>query len=148
MARRHPLWLLFAAIIVVGASYAVWQRTRPPVETPLERDWTAVVAVLAGDGVAGLRDAEADRARFSEPFGVASAPDGTVYVADAGGQSVAIRETDKLTGSFVEPAAVAAVADRLETWSRLVFEFLEGSEVASGTPSGRSPTAGAAPGDL
>jgi sugar lactone lactonase YvrE len=84
MARRHPLWLLFAAIIVVGASYAVWQRTRPPVETPLERDWTAVVAVLAGDGVAGLRDAEADRARFSEPFGVASAPDGTVYVADAG----------------------------------------------------------------
>src|SRR5688572_28613489 len=84
MARRQPLWLLFASIIVVAASYAVWQRTRPPLETPLERDWTAVVAVLAGDGVAGLRDAEADRARFSEPFGVASAPDGTVYVADAG----------------------------------------------------------------
>ena len=84
MARRHPLWLLFAAIIVAAASYAVWQRMRRPVETPLERDWTAVVAVVAGDGVAGVRDAEADRARFSEPFGVASAPDGTVFVADAG----------------------------------------------------------------
>jgi sugar lactone lactonase YvrE len=84
MARQRPLWLLFVAIVVFAVSYAVWQRTWRSVETPLERDWTAVVAVLAGDGVAGLRDAEADDARFSEPFGVASAPDGTIYVADAG----------------------------------------------------------------
>ena len=49
---------------------------------------------------------------------------GAVYVADAAGRPVAIRETDKLTGAFVEPAAVAAVVDDLETWSRLVFEFL------------------------
>jgi predicted NUDIX family phosphoesterase len=49
---------------------------------------------------------------------------GAVFVADADGRPVAIRETDKLTGSFVEPATVAAVADRLETWSRLTFEFL------------------------
>jgi predicted NUDIX family phosphoesterase len=49
---------------------------------------------------------------------------GAVFIADADGRPVAIRETDKLTGSFVEPAAVAAVADRLETWSRLTFEFL------------------------
>jgi predicted NUDIX family phosphoesterase len=51
---------------------------------------------------------------------------GAVYVADAGSRTVAIRETEKLTGSFVDPDDVAAVADRLETWSRLVFEFLEG----------------------
>jgi predicted NUDIX family phosphoesterase len=49
---------------------------------------------------------------------------GAVYVADAGGHPVAIRETDKLTGSFVDAADVAAVADRLETWSRLAFDFL------------------------
>ena len=49
---------------------------------------------------------------------------GAVFIADAAGRPVAIRETDKLTGSFVEPAAVAAVADRLETWSRLTFGFL------------------------
>ena len=49
---------------------------------------------------------------------------GAVYLADAAGRPVAIRETDKLTGAFVEPDAVAAVADELETWSRLVFEFL------------------------
>jgi predicted NUDIX family phosphoesterase len=50
---------------------------------------------------------------------------GAVYVADAGGQPVAIRETDKLSGWFAEPADVAAVVDRMETWSALVFEHLE-----------------------
>jgi predicted NUDIX family phosphoesterase len=50
---------------------------------------------------------------------------GAVYVAEAAGRPVTIRETDKLTGSFAEPHEVAAVADRLETWSRLCFEFLD-----------------------
>jgi predicted NUDIX family phosphoesterase len=61
---------------------------------------------------------------------------GAVYVADAAGRPVDIRETDKLTGSFVAAVDVAAVADRLETWSRLVFEFLVGDPVATlvGTP--------------
>lgn len=49
---------------------------------------------------------------------------GLVYEGDAAGRAVAIRETDKLSGSFVSTAEVAAVADRLETWSRLAFEFL------------------------
>jgi predicted NUDIX family phosphoesterase len=63
---------------------------------------------------------------------------GAVYVADVGGRPVAIRETDKLTGSFVEPAAVAVVADALETWSRLVYEFLADEPVASVVPVARS----------
>jgi predicted NUDIX family phosphoesterase len=50
---------------------------------------------------------------------------GLVYEGDAAGRPVAIRESDKLSGSFVGAAEVAAVADRLETWSRLAFEFLE-----------------------
>ena len=54
---------------------------------------------------------------------------GAVYVADAGGRPVAIRETDKLSGSFASPAEVAAVVDRMETWSALVFEHLEGAGV-------------------
>jgi predicted NUDIX family phosphoesterase len=49
---------------------------------------------------------------------------GAVYVADAAGRPVAIRETHKLTGAFAAPGAVAEVADRLETWSRLVFDYL------------------------
>ena len=50
---------------------------------------------------------------------------GAVYVAEAAGRAVAIRETDKLTGGFATPGQVAEVADRLETWSRLAFEFVE-----------------------
>ncbi len=55
---------------------------------------------------------------------------GAVYVADAAGRPVAIRETDKLTGAFVPEHQVAAVADGLETWSRLVFGFLAGVPAA------------------
>lgn len=50
---------------------------------------------------------------------------GAVFVADAAGRAVAIRETDKLTGAFSAPTEIAAVTERMETWSRLVFEFLE-----------------------
>jgi predicted NUDIX family phosphoesterase len=52
---------------------------------------------------------------------------GIVFVADAAGRSVEIRETDKLTGSFATTEQVAAVRDSMETWSRLVFEALSAS---------------------
>ena len=52
---------------------------------------------------------------------------GVVFVADAEGRAVAVRETDKLLGAFASPAEVAAGIDHLETWSRIVFEALETS---------------------
>ena len=55
---------------------------------------------------------------------------GAVFVAEAEGRPVAIRETHKLRGQFADPADVAAVVDRMETWSRLAFEFLEARESA------------------
>ena len=51
---------------------------------------------------------------------------GAVYVADARGRDVTILETEKLSGSFVDPAAVAEVVDRMESWSALAFRHLEG----------------------
>ena len=51
---------------------------------------------------------------------------GLVYAADAGGRPVAIRETHKLSGEFVAMTEVANVADKLETWSVLLFDFLSG----------------------
>jgi predicted NUDIX family phosphoesterase len=54
---------------------------------------------------------------------------GAVYLADAAGRPVAVRETDKLTGDFAEPEAVGQVRDRMETWSSIVFEFLESATV-------------------
>ena len=55
---------------------------------------------------------------------------GAVYVADAGGRPVEIRETHKLSGEFVDEAGVEAVVESMETWSRLIFEFLVDRPVA------------------
>ena len=49
---------------------------------------------------------------------------GAVFVGDAAGRPVSIRETDKLVGSFATTDEVAAVRDSMETWSRLVFDAL------------------------
>ena len=54
---------------------------------------------------------------------------GVVFVADAGGRPVEVRETDKLTGAFASPDEVAGGVDNLETWSRIVFEALESGAV-------------------
>ncbi len=60
---------------------------------------------------------------------------GAVFVADAAGRTVGIRETDKLSGRFATAAEVAAVAPDLETWSRLVFDHLESSLTADSVSS-------------
>lgn len=51
---------------------------------------------------------------------------GIVFVADASGRPVAVREVEKLSGAFASPDEVAAVAEALESWSRLAFDHLEG----------------------
>ncbi|MCA1620763.1 MAG: gluconolaconase [Acidobacteria bacterium] len=43
-----------------------------------------MASTVAGDGAPGARDGAAAAAGFGEPYGVAVAPDGTVYVSDAG----------------------------------------------------------------
>jgi predicted NUDIX family phosphoesterase len=56
---------------------------------------------------------------------------GVVYLAEASGRPVTVRETHKLTGSFEPMEAAMAVYDRMETWSQLVLDAL-GDETASG----------------
>ena len=51
---------------------------------------------------------------------------GVVFVADAAGRPAMVRETEKLSGRFATAAEVQAVRGDLETWSELVFDFLEG----------------------
>jgi predicted NUDIX family phosphoesterase len=83
---------------------------------------------------------EADFAPDFVPIGVLNDDDndvgavhlGLVFVADARGRPVSIRERDKLEGRFASRAEVAAVADRLETWSALLFDFLQRRETAEG----------------
>jgi murein DD-endopeptidase MepM/ murein hydrolase activator NlpD len=69
-------------VIAAGAFGAWrWTQTRP---RPLEPNWESKVIVLAGDGVTNTRDGDAAVARFADPFGVAVAADGTIYIADGG----------------------------------------------------------------
>ena len=49
---------------------------------------------------------------------------GVVFVVEADGRPVAVREHEKLTGAFVEPRAVRDAWERLETWSQLVADAL------------------------
>jgi predicted NUDIX family phosphoesterase len=49
---------------------------------------------------------------------------GVVYLADAAGRPVAVRETHKLSGSFETLETTMAAYDLMETWSQLVLDAL------------------------
>ena len=49
---------------------------------------------------------------------------GVVFTVEADGRALAVRERDKLVGSFAERDALHAAWDRLETWSQLAGEAL------------------------
>ena len=51
---------------------------------------------------------------------------GAVYAGNANGRAVMIRETEKLEGRFAGVDETARVRDGMESWSRLVFDRLEG----------------------
>lgn len=50
---------------------------------------------------------------------------GIVFAVDAAGREVAVRERDKLTGRWADAEELRAVTERLETWSRLVVDYLD-----------------------
>ena len=109
-ARLHDLW-----------SIGVGGHLNPgdgDVEGGLRREWAEeVVAAFEPEfEPVGLLNDD------TTPVGAVHV--GIVFVADAAGRPVEIRETDKLTGSFATTDEVAAVRDAMETWSRLVFDAL------------------------
>lgn len=66
---------------------------------------------------------------------------GIVYLAEAAGRSVGVRETHKLSGSFEDLSAVRGVYDRMETWSQLALDAIAGAD-PGGRPSGRGAERG------
>jgi len=125
-----------------GPRYFLMRRTRAGGDARLHDRWSIGVGGHLNpedrDLAGGLRrewreEIEADFVPDFELVGllnddttdVGSVHLGAVFVADATGREVAIREVEKLAGAFAEPAAVAAVRDEMETWSRLVFDALE-----------------------
>ncbi len=57
---------------------------------------------------------------------------GVVFTVVADGRPVEVREHEKLSGRFVEPAELRAAWNRLETWSQLVATALLGHLAAIG----------------
>lgn len=129
-----------------GERYFLMQRTKAGGDARLHDRFSIGVGghLNPGDGdiAGGLRREwrEELRADFDPEFeligllnddttDVGSVHLGAVYVANSGGLPIAIRETDKLSGRFASQDEVAAVLDRMETWSSLVFEHLEGARV-------------------
>ncbi len=53
---------------------------------------------------------------------------GIVFEAEAAGRAVAVRETHKLSGAFADRAEVQRGYERLETWSQLLFDFVQERE--------------------
>lgn len=127
-----------------GPRYFLMRRTRAGGDERLHDRWSIGVGghLNPGDGGldGGLRrewseEVEADFVPSFRLLGLLNDDStdvgrvhlGAVYEADAAGRPVGIRETDKLIGRFAEPDEVAGVAPDLETWSRLVFDHLEGA---------------------
>ncbi|HEY0366831.1 MAG TPA: NHL repeat-containing protein, partial [Pyrinomonadaceae bacterium] len=78
--RKVIIAVIVLAILGSATAYFVYRLRHKPLPTPI--GWKAHVTTMAGDGSPLVRDGK--QSGFSDPFGVAIADDGTVYVADAG----------------------------------------------------------------
>jgi sugar lactone lactonase YvrE len=85
--------------------------------------WPAVVVALAGGRAPGSEDGPATQARFADPYGLAMAGDGTVYISD-GGDNNRIRQ-------IRADGTVATLAGQREG-----FADGQGLQAAFNTPSG------------
>jgi predicted NUDIX family phosphoesterase len=146
--ERDPSFKQIIPYLVLrdGARYFLMRRTRAGGDARLHDRWSIGVGGHIDPGDDGLSGGlrrewrEELVAEFEPEFtpfallnddttDVGAVHLGVVVLADAGGRPVAIRETDKLSGAFAEPAEVAAGVEHLETWSRIVFDALEASPV-------------------
>jgi len=114
MPSKSPRKIAIAIVLFAIAGGGVWLAFMlgwfSP--TPTRFGWPAHLTRAAGDGIRGHTDGTAARARFSDPFALAIARDGTLYVADAG-ETNRIRKIDAegnvttLPAAFDTPSGVA-----------------------------------------
>jgi predicted NUDIX family phosphoesterase len=151
--ERDPAFKQVIPYLVLrdGPRYFLMRRTRAGGDARLHDRWSIGVGGHLNPGDLGLdgglrREWREELAAEFEPTfrplallnddttEVGAVHLGVVYVADAAGRPVAVRETDKLEGAFADPAAVGAVRGDLETWSRIVFDALEPILAGAGRP--------------
>jgi predicted NUDIX family phosphoesterase len=138
-----PSWKQLIPYLVLrdGPRWFLMHRTRAGVDARLHDAYSIGVGGHLNPGDAGIegglrREWDEELVTALEPrfelvgllnddtTDVGSVHLGVVFAADAAGEPVAIRETHKLSAEWAPDAAVGAVRDRLETWSRIVFDAL------------------------
>ncbi|MBA2304584.1 MAG: gluconolaconase [Acidobacteria bacterium] len=83
--RRLGAFSAAALVVMLGAAGALWLWIFHEPQRPLEPGWEAAVITIAGGGVSDSARQDPYAIRFSDPFGIASAADGTIYLADGVG---------------------------------------------------------------
>src|SRR6185503_16015496 len=78
--RKFIIAVILLVVLGSVTAFLVYRHKHKPLPTPI--GWKAHVTTVAGDGSPLVRDGK--QSSFSDPFGVAVAADGTIYVADAG----------------------------------------------------------------
>lgn len=78
--RKFIIAVIVLVVLGSATAFLVYRYKNKPIPTPI--GWKAHVTTIAGDGSPLVRDG--NQSAFSDPFGVAVAADGTIYVADAG----------------------------------------------------------------
>src|SRR3954447_12514756 len=150
-AEQDPSWKQVIPYVVLrdGDAIFLMRRTRAGGDQRLHDRYSIGIGGHVNPEDAGVdgglvrewqEEIEADFTPEFVPIGVLNDDDndvgavhlGLVFAADARGRPVAIREREKLEGRFASTQEVAAVADRLETWSALLFDFLQSRETREG----------------
>lgn len=83
--RRRGTLAAAAVVVLLGAAGAIGLWVSHDPERTLGPGWDAVVITIAGGGIPGSDQQNPYGVRFSDPFGIASGPDGTIYVGDGVG---------------------------------------------------------------
>ena len=123
--RKFLLAIVLLLVLGSAAVYIFFRLTRKPPPTP--RDWRAQVTTLTGDG---------SPRTLADPFGVAVAEDGTVYVADAGENNRILKiapdgTVATLAASFDTPSGLAIDDD-----GNLYVADTGGNAIRKVTPEG------------
>jgi streptogramin lyase len=110
----HEATFLFPAAVALNAHGDVFVADAAAQRVRIVRAAGGDVRTLAGSGgiepnapwvPGGFADGPGDRAQFNAPLGIAVAPDGTVYVADAGNRSIRRIAADGTVTSFARDLA-------------------------------------------
>nr|WP_315219878.1 gluconolaconase [uncultured Duganella sp.] len=109
---------LGGAAVGGGVAYMLVQPSADKGETAVaaakgtQRQWSARVTTIAGDGLPGMSNGSARRTRFADPFGVVLDEAGNLYVAD-GGDNNSIRKIGPDGVSTTLAGAVEGYAEGL-----------------------------------